>query len=318
MKPVRFIFCALIGALFLSSSALAQTSLKAELQQMSNAVRTLNYEISFVNITRQGLESMRYRHARLNNHSLAQLVYMDGPQREIVQRGDEVSYFDAGLEPFSMSSGHIVDSLPSLVYADFQRLSEYYNFIPAVTRVRIADRLCEGVRLVSRDNTRYGYTVWFDVASKLPLRVDLQDLDGDRLEQFLATSLIVDDGILKAMKPLENIALPPQVAPPAAVSADFSWKAEWLPLGIREVSRGRRTLPGVNVPIESRLYSDGLFSFSINVSASTEPRVEQYLRTGRRTVHTEIRDNYEITVVGELPPATAKRIAGNVITGTQQ
>lgn len=41
----------------------------------------------------------------------------------------------------------------------------------------------------------------------------------------------------------------------------------------------------------------------------------QQLRTGRRTVQTEVRNNAEITVVGELPPATAKRIADSVTMG---
>ncbi len=39
------------------------------------------------------------------------------------------------------------------------------------------------------------------------------------------------------------------------------------------------------------------------------------LRTGRRTVSTSVRDNAEITIVGELPPQTAKRIAENIKFG---
>ena len=39
---------------------------------------------------------------------------------------------------------------------------------------------------------------------------------------------------------------------------------------------------------------------------------DQLLRTGRRTVSTTVRDNAEITVVGELPPQTAKRISDSI------
>ena len=42
------------------------------------------------------------------------------------------------------------------------------------------------------------------------------------------------------------------------------------------------------------------------------------LRTGRRTVSTSVRDNAEITIVGELPPETAKRIAENIKFGAAQ
>ncbi|MBJ7223281.1 MULTISPECIES: sigma-E factor regulatory protein RseB [unclassified Brenneria] len=318
MKHVWLAACLLIGSLCYSTLAPAQTASGALLQQMNNASRSLNYEISFINITRQGFESVRYRHAVINNRSLAQLVFMDGPRREIVQRGNEISYFDSGLEPFTLSSDHIVDSLPSLVYADFQKLTQYYDFVPADGRVRIADHLAVGIRIISRDATRYSYAVWVDAESKLPLRVDLQDGNGERLEQFLATSLIVDDDIVNAMRPLESIHLPPSLPVPRSENIDFAWSAEWLPVGMKEVSHSRRTLPGVNLPIETRLYSDGLFSFSVNVSPAAEARAEQAVRTGRRSIHTEVRDNNEITVVGELPPATAKRVADNIILKAQQ
>jgi sigma-E factor negative regulatory protein RseB len=48
---------------------------------------------------------------------------MDGPRREVVQRGNEISYFEPGLEPFTLNGDYIVDSLPSLVYTDFKRLA---------------------------------------------------------------------------------------------------------------------------------------------------------------------------------------------------
>ncbi len=45
-----------------------------------------------------------------------------------VQRGNEISYFEPGLEPFTLNGDYIVDSLPSLIYTDFKRLSPYYDF----------------------------------------------------------------------------------------------------------------------------------------------------------------------------------------------
>ncbi|MFC3396453.1 sigma-E factor regulatory protein RseB [Brenneria rubrifaciens] len=319
MKRVLFAACVLIGSLFYSTIAPAQTQTEsgALLQQMNSASRSLNYELSFINITQQGFESVRYRHARLNNRSLAQLVLMDGPRREIVQRGNEISYFDSGLEPFTLVGDHIVDSLPALVYADFKKLAMFYDFVPADGRVRIADRLAVGIRIISRDATRYSYAVWIDAQSKLPLRIDLQDRNGERLEQFLATSLIINDEIVEALRPLDKVDLPPSLPAPTPENDNFAWSAEWLPVGMKEISHSRRILPGSNLPIEMRLYSDGLFSFSINVSPVPEVRPEQAIRNGRRSIYTEIRNNNEITVVGEIPPDTAKRIADNIIQKAQ-
>lgn len=80
------------------------------------------------------------------------------------------------------------------------------------------------------------------------------------------------------------------------------------------MARNRRKLPNVAVPVESRLYSDGLFSFSVNVSPAGSGAGQQYYRQGRRTIQTEVRAGNEITIVGELLPATAKRIADSILS----
>ncbi len=55
---------------------------------MNIASQSLNYELSFVSITKQGVESLRYRHARPIVARLAIKLQLDGP-REVVQRGNE-------------------------------------------------------------------------------------------------------------------------------------------------------------------------------------------------------------------------------------
>ena len=311
MKQLWYAMSFVTGSLLLSFNASADVSSGALLQQMNLASQSLNYEMSFVSINKQGVESLRYRHARLDNQPLAQLLQMDGPRREVVQRGSEISYFEPGLEPFTLNGDYIVDSLPSLVYTDFKRISAIYDFI-SVGRTRIADRLCEVIRVVARDGTRYSYIVWLDSESKLPLRVDLLDRDGETLEQFRVIAFSVDSQVGTSMQSLAKASLPPLLSVPTGDKIEFNWTPSWLPQGFSEVASSRRKLPTVDVPVESRLYSDGLFSFSVNVNAANQNSTDQMLRTGRRTLNTTVRGNSEITVVGELPPQTAKRIADSL------
>ena len=194
MKQLWFAMSLVAGSLFFSVNASANPASGALLQQMNLASQSLTYELSFVSINKQGVESLRYRHARLDNRPLAQLLQMDGPRREVVQRGNEISYFEPGLEPFTLNGDYIVDSLPSLIYTDFKRLAPYYDFI-SVGRTRIADRLCEVIRVVARDGTRYSYIVWMDTETKLPMRVDLLDRDGETLEQFRVIAFTVNNGV---------------------------------------------------------------------------------------------------------------------------
>ncbi|QKJ88263.1 Sigma-E factor regulatory protein RseB [Paramixta manurensis] len=306
----------LVGSLLYPSIAPAQESASgALLQQMEQASQSLNYELAYINVSRLGIESLRYRHAVVDDKVYAQLLQMDGPRREVIQRGGDISYFEPGLEPFSLPGNHIVDALPSVVYADFKRLTDSYDFVP-VGRTRIADQLCDVVRIVARDGTRYSYIVWLDSETKLPLRVDLLDGDGETLEQYRVVSFAVDDGVRNLMQGLEKANLPPTLSVPPGEKVSFSWKPGWLPVGMQEVSQSRRSIPSLNRPVESRLYSDGLFSFSINLSPADKSSTTQLLRTGRRTVQTETRNNVEIMVVGELPPSTAKRIADSIDLGT--
>ncbi|MBK4716600.1 MULTISPECIES: sigma-E factor regulatory protein RseB [Tenebrionibacter/Tenebrionicola group] len=312
---MKQLWCALslaAGSLFFASNASADVPSGALLQQMNTASQSLNYELAFISINKQGVESLRYRHSRLNNKPLAQLLQLDGPRREVVQRGSEISYFEPGLEPFTLTGDYIVDSLPSIVYADFKKLSPYYDFI-SVGKTRIADRMCEVIRVVARDGMRYGYIVWMDSDTKLPMRVDLLDRDGETLEQFRVINVAVDEGIGVSMDALTKASLPPLLSVPESDKVSFRWAPGWVPQGFREVASSRRPLAAVGMPVESRLYSDGLFSFSVNVNrASAGSRGEQLLRTGRRTVRTEVRNNAEITVVGELPPQTAKRVVDSI------
>ncbi len=311
MKQLWCAMSLMAGSLLFSANASADVTSGALLQQMNLASQSLNYELSFVSINKQGVESLRYRHARLENQPLAQLLQMDGPRREVVQRGSEISYFEPGLEPFTLTGDYIVDSLPSLVYTDFKRLAAFYDFI-SVGRTRIADRLCEVIRVVARDGTRYSYIVWLDAETKLPMRVDLLDRDGETLEQFRVVAFTLNEGVGSNMENLAKANLPPLLSVPAGEKIDFNWSASWLPQGFSEVSSSRRKLPTLDMPVESRLFSDGLFSFSINVNRASPTSSDQMLRTGRRTVSITVRDNAEITVVGELPPQTAKRIADSI------
>jgi sigma-E factor negative regulatory protein RseB len=78
MKQLWCAMSLMAGSLFFSVNASADTSSGALLQQMNLASQSLNYELSFVSINKQGVESLRYRHAKLNNRTLAQLLQLDG------------------------------------------------------------------------------------------------------------------------------------------------------------------------------------------------------------------------------------------------
>ena len=66
-------------------------------------------------------------------------------------------------------------------------------------------------RCCARDGTRYSYIVWIDAETKLPMRVDLLDRDGETLEQFRVISFNVGDNsqVGNSMQNLAKASLPP-------------------------------------------------------------------------------------------------------------
>lgn len=316
MKQFLWVMSLVAGSLLYSSTVSStETPSEALLQQMAQASRSLNYELAYINISKIGLESLRYRHAVVNNQVFAQLLQMDGSRREILQRDNNISYFDASNAPFTLKGSYIVDALPALVNANFEQLNHYYKFIP-VGHLRVADQLCDVIRIIPRDATRYSYIVWLDKDTKLPLRIDLLDQGGETLEQYRVVSFAIDEGVRKLMQGLSEAKLPPLLLIPTAEKKTFNWKPNWLPAGMTLLSQSHRYLPALGKMVESQFYSDGLFSFSINITSADKNSAMQLLHTGRHTVQIVVRNNVEITVVGEIPPLTSKRIIDGIVLRT--
>ncbi len=77
---------------------------------------------------------------------------MDGPRREVVQRGNEISYFNRDLN----RSRLMAITLLILYHRHLYRFQTPFSLLRLYLRraPRIADRLCEVIRVVARDGTR--------------------------------------------------------------------------------------------------------------------------------------------------------------------
>ncbi|MEH0687483.1 sigma-E factor regulatory protein RseB [Vibrio cholerae] len=290
----------------------ADDAAKALLDQMNDASQHLNYELSYILIKKNSIEPLLYRHARADDQQLAHLVYLSGPIREVIRRGNEVSYIEPGVEPFTIESGEIVAPTIPLLNADVDELSQYYDFVQ-VGRAREAGTACQVLRVVPKDGLRYSYVLWVDEKTHLPLRADLVDRDGEVLEQYRTISYSVNDHIGTILSGLNEVKLPEVLSLPKGSLDNPNWHADWIPNGFEPKELNRYRMANTERMVESQMYSDGLFSFSIYVSDSDNLSLKgQLVRQGRRTLHSFVSGSAEISVIGDIPPATAKRIAQSV------
>ncbi|OAT35206.1 sigma-E factor regulatory protein RseB [Proteus myxofaciens] len=318
MKKIWFFTLLLVGSLSVSTQALAQPQMgnvEALLQKMGTTSQTSTYELSFININSQGIVPIRYRHTLVDGKPLAQLMQMDSTRREIVQRGDEISYFEPGLDAFSLRNDHIVDYIPAIIYQDFKTLSLHYNFIDA-GRTHIGDVPSRVVRVLSKNNDRYDYVLFIDETSYLPLRIDLLDKNNNIIEQFRVITATEGQQISDELNSLRTVNMPPLLIVPKTKELTYDWSVTALPEGFKEVKRSHNQISETEFN-QSILYSDGLFDFSIYVNKSEQrtnsPESDKMSRYGRNTIYTYDKEGKEITFIGQLPFATAQKIANSVV-----
>jgi len=312
MKKTLISALALFSLVSYSASA-EEPSAEALLHQMNEASQQLNYELSYILIKKNSIEPLMYRHAKKDQLHLAHLVYLSGANREVIRRGDEISYIEPGVDPFSIASGDMVAPLIPMLNSDVDGLSEFYDFVK-LGRAREAGTACQVIRIVPKDGQRYSYVLWVDERSRLPLRADLVDRDGEVLEQYRTISYAVNEKIFDAMVGLNDIQLPDVLSLPEAEKTDSFWQVTWVPEGFKSHNMNRYRMAITEQVVESQLFSDGLFSFSVYVGEKDALSLKgQLVRQGRRTLHSFVKGNLEVSVVGDIPPSTAKRIAQSVV-----
>ncbi|MFC3022521.1 sigma-E factor regulatory protein RseB [Vibrio zhugei] len=302
-----------------STNAFADTvSAKALLHQMSQASQQLNYELSYILIKKNSIEPLLYRHAHEKDQQFAHLLYLSGPVREVIRRGNEISYIEPGVKPFTIVSHHMVAPLIPMLNSKIDELSDYYDFVN-IGRDREAGTPCNVIRIVPKDGLRYSYVLWVGEHSHLPLRADLVSRDGEVLEQYRTISYSVSDKLVKIMSGLENVHLPAVSDIPNSRVEQAPWKVTWVPDGFKSLEINRYRMVITDRVVENQMFSDGLFNFSVYVSKKDEHSLSnQLIRQGRRTLQTVTQGQYEISVVGDLPPRTAQRIAKSVTFTTQK
>jgi sigma-E factor negative regulatory protein RseB len=296
------------------------------LDDMDEAFNTLSYDGVFSYFGGEDLASLRVIHMVLDGERRERLVHLNGAPREIVRHGDEVVCIvqpgDALLD--------LEASIPSGPFARafvrrYDRISENYG-LSFVGDDRVAGRLAMRVAVTPRDSDRYGYRLWLDRETRLLLRSELVDAEGRPLEIFQFNQIQFGDQVSPAtLEPDEQDGslvthLTLASKEPQAVSReDVTWEAGWIPDGFSMAAADIRRAPNSLKTIDTLMYTDGLAAFSVFVEDMPDSgAASMESRNGATVAVTHMvsgsRDHpYLVTLVGEIPTPTAKRIARSVV-----
>lgn len=297
------------------SNSYPSDSAQAWLTKMSDAVKSLNYTISFI-LLKPGVDSQPYlwRHGvNADGIEMEQLNLLNGPGREVVRIGNKVSYFEPNVPPYSLQSSIINGPFPSEFFQRPEELMLGYEFI-MVGRSRISGRAAQQIRIISKDKSRFGLNVWLDQETGLLLKMNLVGQEAQLLEQIQVTGLQVTKEPDPFFAKIEPGMLPEVVSFNSSSSINSPWSFTYLPKGMTIVKRDLRRLSGSGEAVEYIMLSDGLVDISVYLQArrNNQPQNNLVGTIQSDTLLTIEHGELNVTIIGKLPAATANAIAKSI------
>jgi sigma-E factor negative regulatory protein RseB len=316
-----------LGAL-VAPAAFAAEDAYAWLERMNEALATRNYDGTFFHVRDGRVETLRILHRVEEGEVHERLVSLDGSGREFIRAGAELTCILPDQRTVLVERG----SSPAPLLGNLPRFdastASFYEVEPA-QRTRLMGRDARLVVVRPRDEYRYGYRLWIDEKTAMPLKTQLCDASGEAIEQIVFASLTlpakIPDSAFKAQASTEGfrwlrhdglvagsglVVGKPAAAPPA-------WTASRLPPGFRMTQRSAQRLPGIDRPVAHLVFSDGVASVSVFIHDVPAGRAPAAIAAGATQIgpsatYTTRVDGHFVTAVGEVPAGTVRLIASQV------
>jgi sigma-E factor negative regulatory protein RseB len=303
----------------LSNQALTseQQSLTAQgfYEQMLEMSPKAMYQGIFSHQAGNQVQNIEIVHGINNGDIWERMMHLDGPVREIIRRGEELFCIhpDASVEQLQ-KQGNAPFGNKSM--GSIKQLNLAYNF-KLLGGQRVAGRPVVGIQLTPKDATRHFYQVWLDKQTTVPLRTELIARNGQVLERYLfsyfKSDAQFDDRLFQPRNKGVELNMAESTEVLKASTADIlEWRLNWMPIGFQD-----QTASGHAPKLSARrIYSDGVVMFSVYVEGVEKVQDEGTAQAGPTALAVQHKQwhgkTHRITVVGEIPAATAQRIAESV------
>ena len=246
------------------------------LEKMNRALATRNYDGTFFHLSDGHVETMRIVHRVRAGRVTERLVSVDGSGREFVRNNDELTCYlpdqhTVLVEP-RQDRGPFLGSLPQFG-AD---VNDYYT-LEELPVSRVLGRPARVILVNPKDQFRFGYRLWLDENTAMPLKTQLCDSKGQISEQILFARLDMPENIpdsdLTPTVHTEGMRWVHQGASHDSASPALSaYRASELPPGFHLTVSGAQTLGGATTPATHLVYSDGLATVSVFVEAERDAK----------------------------------------------
>lgn len=320
-QPVAAVALLLAG--LLANPALRADDREARqwLQRMSESLSTRNYEGRFFHVRDEHSESMRIFHRVDGKGRVTErLLSLDGSGREIIRNQDEVICYLPDRRTVLVEKRTGQESLLAAVPSYNAELAQHYE-IKRGPFTKALGRRSQVIMVQPRDQFRYGYKLWLDAETAMPLKSQLLDRSGAVIEQILFAEINFRERIpVDSLRPsvdgegfrwVRQDEFMPRIL---AQAGSAGWNVIHLPAGFRLTTARTQAIAGARAPVQHLVYSDGLASVSVFIEP-TDPASEPMRglsKVGAAFVFTRALDGHQVIAVGEVPPETVEAIATSV------
>jgi sigma-E factor negative regulatory protein RseB len=296
----------------------------AWLQGVQDAARRQSFSGTIIYQRGEEMHASRVVQLFDGTESRERVLTLDGQQREFIRHGEEVQCLYPQLHRVVIEHGG-ARSFPAFAQPLPADVLNHYELRRSGTE-RVASRTCDVVELVPRDHLRYGYRLCVEPASGLLFKAQTLNEHGAILEQVAFTDVRVGEPVDPAqLRPSWSTAgwTVDRQQSQATELRQQGWSVT-PPDGFHRLAEVMRRLIGGGDPSPrsalQAVYSDGLATVSVFIEPGA-PMLDEPLESQRRGPVTAISrqvGDARVTVVGEVPPATAQSFAESVIHAPPQ
>jgi sigma-E factor negative regulatory protein RseB len=287
------------GLLVLSGAARAD-AVHDWLNRAAAAAKQLNYSGIYVYHQSEHVEVLRVLHRIDAAGEQEKVEVLDGAPRQFLRINNDVYCHLQDGKSVRLERNTARRFFPALLPVEPASLLDYYDAKLGGTE-RVAGRPCQVVTLEPRDGYRYGFTLWLDKQTGLPLKSHIVNGHGTVVSMFVFSEIQIgkapDSQLFRndlKGKRIQNASLD--------VPADVDWSVT-PPPGFAQVQKAVRPLPGKAMPVTHLVFSDGLSVLSLFVEPA-DPKVQR-LRglsaEGAIGAYGREIDGYTVTTMGEVP-----------------
>lgn len=287
------------------------------LQQTQHAARNSDYSGIFTYQQGPSMQSSRIVHVVDGTGERERLVILDGEPREFIRHNDTVQCLVPEKE-LVLVEKHRMDRFPGVLLGDGHDLDSHYTLRVGKNRQRVAGHECIPAEIQPRDELRYGYRFCVDPDSKLLIKAQTIDDQGEVVNQIAFTSL--QQGASVQARELETtwdlrgwrtIELSTQ----SIDVAHLGWRVAFPP-GFEHSTQVSRPMKS-GKPVMQMVLTDGLAAISVFIE-QFQPNQDSRLmprgpaRNGAMNIYGARIGDHWLTAIGEVPAATLRQLVEHI------